>query len=84
MTLTLTIDPCTEADLIQMSERGGTDASIMASRLLARAVRAARPRPVYDIENLTAKYAEFAAEDLALSESTVVEHAHLLAQEDEA
>lgn len=79
MTLTVTIDPHIEADLIQMSERGGTDASVMASRFLARA---ARPRPVYDTENLKVKYAEFAAEDLALSESTVAEHAQLLAEVD--
>jgi hypothetical protein len=81
-TLTITIDPRTEADLNQMSEREGTDASLMAARLLARAVRAARPHPVYDIEELKAKYTDdMAAEDLALSEATVAEHAKLLAQE---
>lgn len=84
MTLTLTLDPRTEADLHAMSAREGTDASLLAARLLARAVRAARPRPVYDIEALKTKYAEFAAEDLALSEATVAEHAALLAAEDAA
>lgn len=84
MTLTINIDPRIGAELKQISERQGTDASVMASRLLARAVRASRPRPVYDIEALKVKYVEFADEDLALSEATVAEHAQLLAEEDRA
>jgi hypothetical protein len=83
-TLTITIDPRTEADLNQMSEREGTDASLMAARLLARAVRAARPRPVYDIERLKAYAAENEAEELALADSDPVHRAELLAQEDAA
>ena len=56
----------------------------MASRLLQRAIRAAQPKPIYDIASLRAAYAEFAEEDIALSEATVAEHADLLAYEDRA
>lgn len=82
MTLTLTLDPRTEADLHAMSAREGTDASLLAARLLARAVRAARPRPVYDAERLKAYAAENEAEELALADSDLEHRAALLAQED--
>ena len=76
------IDGQAEQSLQEMSARQGIDPVEMASRLLKRAIRAARPKPVYDIPALQAAYAEFAAEDLALSEATVAEHAELLAYED--
>jgi hypothetical protein len=60
------------------------DVSETAARLLARAVRAARPRPVYDIEAIRADMAEFGKEDLALAESGLQERAVLLATEDMA
>jgi len=46
-TLTITIDEATEADLQRLSAREGQQAGEYAARLLARAVRAARPRPVF-------------------------------------
>lgn len=83
-TLTITIDDVTEADLQRLSAKEGRQASEYAARLFARAVRAARPKPVYDIDALKAAYAEFAEEDITLSEATVAEHAELLAYEDRA
>lgn len=84
MTLSITIDQQSERSLQQMSEQQGTDLSDTASRLLRRALRAAHPKPVYDIDALKAAYAEFAEEDLAFSEATVAEHRELLAYEDRA
>lgn len=83
-TLTITIDEPTELYLQQMAQERGISLADMASRLLVRAIRAARPRPVYDAEALKAAYAEFSEEDVALSEATVAEHWELLAHEDEA
>ena len=83
-TLTITIDEATEADLQRLSAKEGRAASEYAARLLARAVRAARPKPVYDMDVLKTVYAEFAEEDMALSEASVAHHAELLAQEDRA
>ena len=79
--LTLELDAPTEQGLRQLSQPDG-DINKMAARLLARAVRAARPRPVYDIEALIAANAPFAEEDLEIAESGVEERAELLAQED--
>lgn len=56
----------------------------VTTRLLKRAILAARPRPVYDLEAIKANAAEFAAEDLALAESDLTHRAGLLAQEDAA
>ncbi len=81
-TLTITLDPRTEAGLKLMSETEGTEAGVMASRLLARAVRAARPRPVFDVERLKAYAAENEAEELALADSDPAHRAALLAKED--
>ena len=83
-THTITLDEVTEAGLQSLSAKEGRQASEYAARLLARAVRAARPKPVYDIDALKAAYAEFAEEDVAWSEATVAEHAALLADEDKA
>ena len=83
-TLMITIDEATEAGLHQLSAKEGRQASEYVARLVARAVRASQPEPVYDIDALKAAYAEFAEEDLALSEATVAEHAELLAYEDRA
>lgn len=82
MTLTITIDKKSEQSLQQMSKQRGMNPDDMASRLLRRALRAALPKPVYDMEALKAAYAEFAEEDLALSEATRAEHAEMLARED--
>ena len=83
-TLTLTINEITEADLKRLSAQEGREASDYAARLLARAVRAARPKTVHDIDALKAVYAEFSEEDMALSEATVAEHAKMLDYEDHA
>lgn len=84
MTLTITIDNKSEQSLQQMSKQNGIEPHDMASRLLRRVLRAALPKPIYDVEALKAAYAEFAEEDLAFSEVTVAEHAELLAHEDRA
>lgn len=84
MTLTITLDKRSEEALEKISAGQGMELSNMASRLLQRAIRAAQPKPVYDIEALKVAYAEFAEEDIALSEATVAEHAELLAYEDQA
>lgn len=81
-TLTVTLDSCTEADLKQISERQGADASLIAFRFLARAVRAARPRPSFDVARLKAYAAENRAEELAPADSDPVHRAELLAKED--
>ena len=82
MTLTVTIDEQSERSLQRMSHQSGVEPADMASRLLRRALRAAQPRPAYDVEAIKAAYAEFAEEDIAFSEATVAEHAELLAHED--
>ncbi len=78
MTLTITLDKRSE----QLSQQRGIDPTDMASRLLQRAIRAAQPKPVYDMDALKAAYAEFAKEDIALSGASVAHHAELSAQED--
>ena len=84
-TLTITIDERMEADLRRLSAAAGeASPSEYAARLLARAVRAARPRPVYDVEAIRKNCAEFAAEDLALADSDSGHRADLLAAEDAA
>ena len=83
-TLTVTVDENTAECLRQIAEREGTGPSEVASRLLARAVRAARPRPLYDTGILKAAYAEFTEDDEALAESDSEERARLLAEEDAA
>ena len=82
MDLMIQVDERTEAGLRTLSEAEGGDLEAIAGRLLARAVRAARPRPVYDAEELKARYAEFAEEDEALAESAREERAQLLIDED--
>ncbi len=56
----------------------------MASRLLRRAIRAAQPKPVYDIEALKAYATENEAEETALAASDSGHRAELLAYEDRA
>lgn len=82
-TLTITIDEATEADLQRLSAKEGRQASEYAARLLARAVRAARPRPVFDSELLKAYTAENAEEEEALADSDSAHRAELLAQEEQ-
>lgn len=84
MTMTITLDKQLEYSLQQMSQQRGIDPADMALRLLRRAIRTAQPKPVYDIEALKAAYAEFAEEDIALSEMSVAHHAELFAQEERA
>ncbi len=82
--LTITIDEQTAQHLRQMAQEQGINTARLASRLLLLAIRAARPRPVYDIVAMKAAYAEFAEEDVAMAEATAAEHAALLAYEDRA
>jgi hypothetical protein len=82
-TLTITLDDTTEVWLRKISAAQSVEMDRIALRLLRRARLASSPRPAYNIEALKEKYAEFADEDLALSEATVAEHAALLAEADE-
>ena len=84
MTLTIAIDTGTESALRKLCDTDGIQMDVLASRLLARAVRAARPRPVYDIEAIKLAAAEFAEEDLALAESDLEHRLALLEAEDRA
>ena len=81
-THTITLDKVTEAGLQSLSAKEGRQASEYAARLLARAVRAARPKPVYDSALLKAYAAENAAEEEALAHSDPEHRAQLLADED--
>jgi hypothetical protein len=83
-TLNVHIDAQTENGLRQLSQKEGNDISQTASRLLARAVRAARPRRVYDVEAIRVANAPFQTEDEALAESDRTHRADLLAEEDRA
>lgn len=81
-TLTLTTDEVTETGLQQLSAKEGRQASEYAARLLARAVRAARPRPVFESATLKAYAEENRAEELALADSDSEHRATLLADEE--
>lgn len=83
-TLQVDIDEPTERALQQLSQSHGGSVEAVAAKLLARAVRAARPRPHYDTKTLKALYADFAEEDHALAEAGSTERADLLAAEDAA
>ena len=83
-TLTVDLDARTAEGLSLMSQREGIGVARVAARLLARAVRAARPRPTYAPEELKAAYARLSTEDEALAKSGLAERADLLAREDEA
>jgi hypothetical protein len=83
-TIPVQLDPQTESDLQAMSNRDGTQMELVAARLLARAVRAARPKRSFDTEKLRAQYAEFESEEQALAESAVSERAALLSADDQA
>ena len=81
-TVTIPLDGQAEQTLQEMSARQGIDPVEMASRLLKRAIRAARPRPVFDLEAVRAYVEENAAEELALADSDSEHRAELLAYED--
>ncbi len=84
MTLTIEIDESTQAGLRTLSGDDGGDLTRMAARLLARAVRAAMPRPIYDIEAIKLAVAEFEEEELALADSDPEHRLALLEAEDRA
>ncbi len=83
-THTITLNEVTEACLQSLSAKEGRQASEYAARLLARAVRAARPKPVYDSALLKAYAAENATEEEALANSDPEHRVQLLAHEDAA
>ncbi len=83
-TRTIVLDGRTEAVLLELSRKEQIAPDDLAARLLRRAIRAARPRPVYDIEAIRANCEEFAEEDAALADSDSEHRADLLAQEDAA
>lgn len=83
-TIQVELDARTENGLRRLVQREGEDVAEVAARLLARAVRMARPRPVFDTEAIRAANAESAEEDALLAEAGIEERAELLAQEDRA
>lgn len=84
MTLTIAVDEGTETALRDLCQTDGSAIDALAARLLARAVRAAMPRPTYDIEAIKLAVAEFEEDELALADSDT-EHRHeLLEAEDRA
>lgn len=83
-TLDVTVDELTFTFLEKLALARGINIDEMASRLLKRAIRAARPKPVYDVEALRAYAKEFEAEDLALADSGSAHRLELLEAEDRA
>ncbi len=84
-TITIELDASTDEALRQLSRAEGDDLSTAAARLLARTVRAARPRPAFpDADALRAAYATFQDEDQSLAESALTERADLLCEDDRA
>jgi len=84
MSLDVVLDEASAKFLQEMSARLGIDPAVMASRLVERAIRAARPRPVYDAEALKAYAAENATEEGALADSDSAHRQWLLLREDKA
>ncbi len=82
-TMTIIIDEATEAGLHQLSAKEGRQASEYVARLVARAVRAARPRPEFDAELIRAYTEENKDEEEALAESDLAHRAGLLADEEQ-
>lgn len=83
-TLTITLDEATEAGLHQLSTQEGRQPSEYVARLVARTVRAARPRRAFDPELIRAYTKENRDEEEALADSDSAHRAELLAQEDKA
>ena len=80
----IVLDEATETGLQQLSAKEGRQASEYAARLLARAVRAARPRPVFDSALLKAYAEENRVEELALADSDLEHRTGLLTDEERA
>jgi hypothetical protein len=81
-TIEVRIDTRTERALSQLAGRQGQPVPEVASRLLARAARASRPRPVYDLAAIQAHCSDHADEDSQLAEAASEERAELLRSED--
>ncbi len=77
-TLTVVLDEATEAGLQQMAQQRNISTAEMASRLLRRAIRAAQPKVVYDVEALRAYARENGVEELALANSDSAHRLELL------
>jgi hypothetical protein len=73
-----------EIELRQLSASKGLAPSEYAARLLRRALRAGRPRPMWDAEKLKAYAAEYGEEELPLAESDPDHRTQLLRDEDNA
>ena len=84
MILEVELDENAAKSLREMSAPLGIAPAVMAARLIKRALRAARPKIIFDLEVLKAYAAEHGAEDLALAESDLEHRVQLLADEDEA
>jgi hypothetical protein len=83
-TLSIRIDTQTEAELRRLVGQDGNDLCEVAARLLARAVRAARPRVHFDPDAIRTANATFTEDDDCLAESAGAERLALLVREDAA
>jgi len=81
-TLSIRIDAQTESGLRRLIGHDGDDVSEVAARLLARAVRAARPRVRFDPDAIRAANSAYIEEDDLLADSAIGERAGLLVRED--
>ena len=81
-TLSIRIDAQTESGLRRLIGQDGNDVSEVAARLLARAVRAARPRVRFDSDAIRAANSAYTEEDALLADSAIGERAALLVRED--
>lgn len=84
ITLDVTADEGIYETLKEMALERSITVEEIASRLLRRATRAARPKPVYDREVLRAYAAENKAEEEALADSGSAHRLELLEAEDRA
>ena len=83
-TIPVRVDTATESGLRHLVEQDGEDVTAVAARLLARAVRDARPRVKFDTDLIRTAIAGFEDEDERLAESAAEERAALLEWEDRA
>jgi len=82
-TIEVHVDSRTEDGLRRFVEQDREDISVIASRLLARAVRAARPRVHFDAVAIREANSPYAEEDTGMADSASEERATLLKEEDE-
>lgn len=81
-TIEVQVDSLTENALLRLIEQDSEDISAIASRLLARAVRAARPRTHFRTEAIREANIAYVSDDVLLAESASAERASQFVEED--